>query len=90
MLLLFTGEVIDITEAKHIFITGPSLVHRARQVQCGLRDLVIAKINAAPGIKSVSSDDTDINGVNRSVRYLYYFDPVLGAPAKYPVIAVAT
>lgn len=68
-------------EAKRVFITGPSLVQRARQLKCVFQRAKSETINAAPGVKSVSGDETDINSAIHSSRKLGYFDTETGAPA---------
>jgi hypothetical protein len=75
--LLYTGEVIGGDDAKSIFITGPSLVHRARQIQWALSQVKVDEINSAPGYKSISTDDTDVYSVNRSMRYICYWSEKL-------------
>lgn len=80
ILFAITGEVYDISEMKQICITGGSLVLRSRQLLWRLYQDIAIKINSAPGVKSVATDDTEINHTNAGSRAMSYFDTESNMP----------
>ena len=72
--MVMTGELLDINKMKQLCITGPALVTRARQLTWRLQKSIAAKINAAPGVHSVATDDTEIAKCNAGSRAVSFVD----------------
>ena len=64
-------------------MTGGAFVHRARQIKVVLERHEAAIINAAPGVKSVSDDATDIFNSICCSRLLGYWNERTNAPALH-------
>jgi len=67
-----SGELLDVAQLKQICITGCALVTRSRQITWRLQQVATEKINSAPGISTVATDDTTINNCNAGSRAISY------------------
>ena len=80
ILFAITGEVYEVSQMKQICITGSSLVLRSRQLLWRLHQDIASRINSAPGVRSVATDDTEINHINAGSRAIAYFDTESNMP----------